>query len=342
MKSYQDLLKHILTNGTYKVTRAVDPVTGKQLGTISVFGRTLRVTLSEGFPLLTTKRVSFHNVKEELLWFLRGETNVKSLQAKGVKIWNEWAYDPEQKFGGRKKPQSDMVEEGDVGPTYGWQWRRWTVEQPLDFDETMGIPLMNFVEIDQIANVINTLKKNPNDRRMVVSAWNPADLDKMGLPPCHYAFQFVTREEHHPGCVSAILQGFTPDRWKNPLHSVCSCGLQTGRLPGYPRRRLDCMVHMRSTDSLLGLPYNLASYALLTHMVAKVVGMDAGDLMMTFADLHIYENHLAQVDEQLSRVPRPLPRLVLADKDDIDAFDSDDIKIEDYNPYPAIKAPVAV
>lgn len=352
MKSYQDILRDILTNGTYKVTRAVDPTTGKQIGAISVFGRQWRHKLSDGFPLLTTKRVPFRFVERELRWFLRGERNIKSLQAEGVTIWNEWAYDPEQKFGGRKTPLSPDDVEGDVGPAYGVQWRRWErpVEDPID-------AILDGNTIDQIKNVIETLKKNPNDRRLLVSAWNPADIGKMGLPPCHYAFQLSTHMEHLPACPASPeyspyvskVRGVEFDpmaRWRPAEVRECACAAVTGRIStegSRPLRRLDCMVQMRSTDAFLGLPFNIASYALLTHMIAQVTNMTKGDLIFSFGDLHIYENHLAQVEELLSRTPKALPKLgTRLGIWDIDEFDSDSIELTGYDPHPAIKAPVGV
>lgn len=343
MKSYQDLLRDILATGTYKSTRAVDPATGKNIGAVSVFGRMWKHDLATGYPLLTTKKMFFTGIMEELLWFLRGEQNVKSLQERGVKIWDAWAYDPEGKFGGRKEPLYKGEKEGSVGPTYGSQWRKWSAPKTVDefffhasavgtavatsvscFDDCEEHRLLTTYPIDQIANVIAALKANPNDRRLLVTAWNPADNDKIALPPCHYAFQLSTHMKHLPGCVKK-LRDF-------PI--TCACD---------PVRRLDCMVQMRSTDAFLGLPFNIASYAMLTHVIAQVVGMEVGELTFSFGDLHIYENHLDQVAEQLNRDPMALPQLFVSHTlKDIDELTSDKIALLYYVSHPAIKAAVGV
>lgn len=264
MKQYQDLLKHILENGHRKHDR-----TGT--GTISTFGYQMRFDLKDGFPLLTTKKVHLKSIIHELLWFLKGDTNVRYLQDNGVRIWNEWA-----------------DADGDLGHIYGYQWRSW--------------PAYDGGFIDQISEVVETIKKNPDSRRMIVSAWNVADLDRMNLPPCHAMFQFY------------VADG-----------------------------RLSLQLYQRSADSFLGVPFNIASYALLCMMVAQVCGLEPGEFIHTFGDVHIYLNHLAQVEEQLKREPRQLPRMVLnPDVKDIFGFKYEDFTLEDYNPWPPIKGEVSV
>ena len=264
MRPYLDLLRHVLDHGTQKNDR-----TGT--GTVSIFGAQLRFDLNAGFPLLTTKKVHLKSIIHELLWFLKGDTNVKYLKDKGVSIWNAWA-----------KP------DGELGPVYGYQWRSW--------------PAPDGRHIDQISQLIEQLKKNPDSRRMIVSAWNVADLDKMALMPCHAFFQFY------------VADG-----------------------------RLSCQLYQRSADMFLGVPFNIASYALLTLMVAQVCGFKPGDFVHTFGDTHIYNNHMAQVREQLSRAPRALPVMKLnpAVKNIFD-FTYQDFTLEGYDPHPAIKAPIAV
>ena len=274
MQAYKDLLNHILTHGHSK-----DDRTGT--GTISVFGYQLRHNLQEGFPLLTTKKIHLKSVIYELLWFLKGDTNIYYLTEHGVRIWNEWA-----------------DEKGDLGPVYGAQWRNWNGEG-----------------IDQIAEVLHTLKTNPDSRRMVVSAWNPSVMpdtsvsfaenvahNKAALPPCQALFQFY------------VMDG-----------------------------RLSCQLYQRSADAFLGVPFNIASYALLTQMMAHVTGLQVGEFVHSFGDLHIYKNHLEQVELQLSREPRPLPTMKLNEKvKDLFAFDYPDFTLEGYNPYPTIKGKVSV
>lgn len=264
MKQYLDLLQRIKTEGVKKEDR-----TGT--GTISVFGHQMRFNLEDGFPLLTTKKLHLKSIIHELLWFLKGDTNVKYLQENGVRIWNEWA-----------------DENGDLGHIYGYQWRSW--------------PDYNGGHIDQISEVIETIKNNPDSRRIIVSAWNVADLPNMNLPPCHAFFQFY------------VADG-----------------------------KLSLQLYQRSADSFLGVPFNIASYALLLMMVAQVTGLEVGDFVHTLGDAHIYNNHFEQIKEQLSRDPRKLPRMVInPDVKNIFDFKYEDFTLEDYDPHPHIKGVVAV
>ncbi|HZJ40147.1 MAG TPA: thymidylate synthase [Demequina sp.] len=260
---YEDLLRDVLATGTAKSDR-----TGT--GTLSTFGRQIRYDLSQGFPLLTTKRVHVRSIVGELLWFLRGDTNVRWLQERGITIWNEWA-----------------DADGELGPVYGYQWRSW--------------PAPDGRHVDQIAKVIESIKTNPDSRRHIVSAWNPALIDEMALPPCHALFQFY------------VADG-----------------------------KLSCQLYQRSADLFLGVPFNIASYALLTHMIAAQTGLDVGDFVWTGGDCHIYSNHMDQVELQLSRAPYPYPTLRLAQKESLLDYDIDDIEIVDYQHHPGIKAPIAV
>ena len=264
MRHYLDLMQHILDKGASKTDR-----TGT--GTLSVFGAQLRFDLQQGFPLLTTKKVHLKSIIHELLWFLKGETNIAYLKEHGVSIWDEWA-----------------DEKGELGPVYGYQWRSW--------------PAPDGRHIDQISKVVDEIRRNPDSRRLIVSAWNVADIDRMALAPCHAFFQFY------------VVDG-----------------------------KLSCQLYQRSADFFLGVPFNIASYALLTMMVAQVCGLKAGDFVHTFGDCHLYLNHLEQAREQLSREPKMLPRMVInPDVNDLFAFQYDDFSLVGYDPHPAIKAPVAV
>lgn len=264
MQAYLDLMRLVLEKGAEKSDR-----TGT--GTRSVFGHQIRFDLAQGFPLVTTKKLHLKSIIHELLWFLKGDTNVAYLKANGVSIWDEWA-----------------DEKGELGPVYGKQWRSW---QGADGRV-----------VDQISWLMAEIRRNPDSRRLVVSAWNPAELDRMALAPCHCLFQFH------------VAQG-----------------------------RLSCQLYQRSADIFLGVPFNIASYALLTHMIAHVSGLEAGDFVHTFGDAHLYNNHVEQAQLQLSRAPRPLPRLRIArEVTSIFDFNYDDFIIENYDPWPSIKAPVAV
>ncbi|ACK39037.1 thymidylate synthase [Listeria monocytogenes] len=314
MKQYLDLEKYVLENGTQKGDR-----TGT--GTISTFGYQMRFDLQEGFPIMTTKRVPFKLVVSELLWFLHGDTNIRYLLQHNNNIWNEWAFERFVKsddykgedmtdFGLRaerdpafkevyqaemEKFKTRILEDeafankyGELGNIYGKQWREWKTSQ----GET----------IDQLADLIEMIKTNPNSRRLIVSAWNPEDIPNMALPPCHSLFQFY------------VADG-----------------------------KLSCQLYQRSADIFLGVPFNIASYALLTHLIAREVGLEVGEFIHTMGDAHLYNNHIEQVKEQLSRTPHKLPKLVLSDKPaTIFDFDVADISLDGYNPDPAIKAPISV
>jgi thymidylate synthase len=264
MKQYHDLMQHVRDNGARKEDR-----TGT--GTISVFGYQMRFNLQDGFPLVTTKKLHLRSIIHELLWFLKGETNVAYLKENGVSIWDEWAR-----------------EDGELGPIYGYQWRSW--------------PTADGRHIDQISQVIETLKKNPDSRRIIVSAWNVGEIEHMALPPCHAFFQFY------------VADG-----------------------------KLSCQLYQRSADIFLGVPFNIASYALLTMMVAQVCGLEPGDFVHTFGDAHLYLNHLEQTELQLSRESRPLPKMKInpAVRNIFD-FKMEDFELLDYHPHPHIKAPVAI
>lgn len=264
MKQYLDLAQHILENGTQKTDRT-------STGTLSVFGAQLRFNLQHGFPLITTKKLHLRSIIHELLWFLKGDTNIQYLRDNGVTIWDEWA-----------------DENGNLGPVYGHQWRSW--------------PAPNGEAIDQIANVLNQIKQKPDSRRHMVTAWNPAEVDKMALPPCHALFQFY------------VADG-----------------------------KLSCQLYQRSADYFLGVPFNIASYALLTHMVAQQCNLEVGDFVWTGGDVHIYSNHIEQTKLQLSREPLALPTLKIARKPaSIFDYVFEDFEIVNYQSHPGIKAPIAV
>ncbi|NLG82267.1 MAG: thymidylate synthase [Bacilli bacterium] len=264
MEQYLELCRHVLKNGTRKEDR-----TGT--GTISTFGYQMRFDLAKGFPLLTTKKLHVKSIIHELLWFIKGDTNIKYLQENGVSIWNEWA-----------------DKNGDLGPVYGHQWRKWETKDGR--------------VIDQLSNVIDEIKKNPNSRRLIVSAWNVGDLDKMALPPCHLLFQFYVSNN-----------------------------------------KLSCQLYQRSADIFLGVPFNIASYSLLTMMVAHVCGLELGDFVHTLGDCHIYLNHLDQVNLQLTREPKPLPKMLInPEVKSIFDFKYEDFTLVDYDPHPHIKGEVSV
>ena len=263
MKQYLNLLNHVLTNGEIKNDR-----TG--IGTKSVFGWQMRFALKEGFPLLTTKKLHLKSIIYELLWFIKGDTNVRYLNKNNVRIWDDWA-----------------DENGDLGPVYGKQWRSW---------ENNGI------KIDQLKEAIDLIKTNPSSRRIIISSWNPSDIKKMALPPCHCLFQF------------------------NVINN-----------------KLSCQLYQRSADIFLGVPFNIASYALLTHMIAKLTGLKAGEFIHSIGDAHLYLNHLQQASLQIKRIPKPLPNLIIKKKpNSIEDFDFDDFEFNNYNSYPHISAPIAV
>jgi thymidylate synthase len=262
-QQYLDLLAELLEHGARKTDR-----TGT--GTLSLFGRQMRFSLQDSFPLLTTKKLHLKSIIYELLWFLSGNTNVRWLQERGVTIWDEWA-DPQ----------------GELGPVYGYQWRHWKTPDGR--------------EIDQITHVVDSLRRSPDSRRHMVVAWNPADVDKMALPPCHALFQFY------------VADG-----------------------------RLSCQMYQRSADVFLGVPFNIASYALLTLMIAQVTGLAPGEFVLALGDAHLYLNHVEQAREQLARAPRPFPRMRVAPRTDLFTFQYEDFAIEGYEPHPAIKAPIAV
>ncbi|MDR3500448.1 MAG: thymidylate synthase [Parvibaculum sp.] len=264
MKQYLDLMRHVRDHGTRKTDR-----TGT--GTLSVFGWQSRYDLADGFPMVTTKKLHLKSIVHELLWFLSGDTNIRYLKANGVGIWDEWADDA-----------------GDLGPVYGYQWRSW--------------PTPDGEKIDQIKNLVEQIKRNPDSRRLIVSAWNVADVDDMALPPCHCLFQFYVAEG-----------------------------------------KLSCQLYQRSADIFLGVPFNIASYALLTMMMAQVTGLKPGEFIHTFGDAHLYLNHLEQAEKQLAREPKPLPRMIInPDVKSIFDFTYDDFRLEGYEAHPHIAAPVAV
>ncbi|MBC7309730.1 MAG: thymidylate synthase [Tetrasphaera sp.] len=270
MRQYLDLLDHVMTHGVDKGDR-----TGT--GTRSYFGYQMRFDLSEGFPVLTTKKLHLRSIIGELLWFLRGDTNVRWLQERGIRIWNEWA-----------------DENGDLGPVYGYQWRSW--------------PTPDGRRIDQIAKVIESIRTNPDSRRHIVSAWNVADVDDMALPPCHTMFQFYVAPPAEPG----------------------------------GRGRLSCQLYQRSADIFLGVPFNIASYALLTMMIAQICDLEPGDFVHTLGDAHLYSNHVEQAREQLTREPMALPTMRISPRPAIDEYELEDFELIGYEAHPNIPAPIAV
>jgi len=335
MRPYLNLLQHILDNGTKK-----DDRTGT--GTLSVFGYQMRIPLSEGFPLLTTKKVFFRGITHELLWFLTGDTNIKYLVDQGVGIWNEWPYEG---YKASDEYQGETLEEfitkiresdefaakwGELGPVYGKQWIRW---------EGKDGKLIN-----QIKNVVDEIKKNPDSRRLIVSGWNVADIQelihgKRSAPPlCHTVFQFYVEPQgsSQEPLDSAAL--FSSERARSGAK-----GERVERQRSLARGKLSCQLYQRSADAFLGVPFNIASYSLLTHMIAQACDLEVGDFVHTFGDVHLYLNHLDQAREQLSREPRALPTLKLnPEVKDVFKFTFGDIAVEDYDPHPAIKAPIAV
>ncbi|MFP3939076.1 MAG: thymidylate synthase [Thermoanaerobaculia bacterium] len=310
MRPYLDLLQHILDHGVEKADR-----TGT--GTRSVFGHQMRFDLAEGFPALTTKKLHLRSIIHELLWFLSGSTNVRDLQAHGVSIWDPWA-----------------DEDGELGPIYGAQWRSWRGPDGQT--------------VDQIARVVEQLRTNPDSRRILVSAWNPAEIEEMKLPPCHTLFQFYSAPVGREAGVSAG-QG---RGGHGPAGDGAREGAPETRTPeaeggdseaALERRRLSCQLYQRSADVFIGVPFNIASYALLTLMIARATDHEPGDFVHTFGDAHLYLNHLDQAREQLTREPRPLPRMVLDPAvRRLEDFRYESFRLEGYDPHPHIKAPIAV
>lgn len=292
MQQYLDFVRHILENGERK-----DDRTG--VGTISTFGYQMRFDLSKGFPLLTTKKVYLRAIIHELLWFIKGETNIRPLVLENVKIWNDWPY---KKYTESSEYKGETMEEfiekikvdekfakvwGELGPVYGHEWRHFDGQDCY---------------VDQLARVINEIKTNPNSRRLIVNAWQAAYVDEMALPPCHMAFQFYVRNG-----------------------------------------KLSCQLYQRSADAFLGVPFNIASYSLLTMMIAKICNLEVGEFVHTFGDCHIYTNHIEQINLQLTREPRPLPQMIIhGDQKDIEDFKFEDFELVGYDPHPAIKGAVAV
>ncbi len=298
MKQYLDLLQYVLDHGTERQDR-----TGT--GTVGVFGYQMRFDLGRGFPVLTTKKLHLRSIIYELLWFLRGDTNIKYLKDHGVSIWDEWA-----------------DAEGNLGPVYGSQWRSWP-------DGRGGT-------IDQIANVVEQIKTNPYSRRLMVTAWNPAEIEDMALPPCHCLFQFYVEPGSTSGRVAESLSGKVATQSNNSATQPLSHSEA-------PKGRLSCQLYQRSADIFLGVPFNIASYALLTMMMAQVCGLEPGEFVHTFGDAHIYKNHLDQVHLQLTREPRPLPTMhINPERKSIFDFEYEDFRLEGYDPHPHIKGEVSV
>lgn len=360
MIAYLQLLDDILANGVQKTDR-----TGT--GTISLFGRMLRFDMVDGFPALTTKKLYMKGVIHELLWFVSGSTNIQPLVKNGVRIWTAWPL----KHYNQSNPDATMTQEefenrivsdytfalrwGELGPVYGKQWRKWNGKvqvyesestshttfpkdlQVISEDRAWG-DVTGFTYIDQLQNAIDLLKTTPDSRRIIVNAWNPADIEEMsksGLPPCHYAYQFCTRPLSQEEREAIFTRS-----WFHMGGVIMPKSLDAA---GIPRYKLDILVNMRSTDVYLGAPFNVASYALLLHMVAKLTGMVPGELVLVMADCHLYRNHGDQAREQLTRKPYPLPTLQIhGDQKTIDDFKFEDFELVNYQSWPAISAPIAV
>lgn len=406
MKQYHDLMAEVFAKGTPKKDR-----TGT--GTLSIFGHQMRFNLQEGFPLVTTKRCHLRSIIHELLWFLKGDTNIQYLKDNGVTIWDEWCLAEDEvvnkplvkseraklavegeyckedllqlikkldkmgpvagqqyldEMGVPKTLPSIMRRAGDLGPVYGKQWRAWQHHEIIAADDKEGLdnatskggewiaggddlmngdttPYVYRFETDQIAKVMDQLKNDPDNRRIIVSAWNVADLDDMALAPCHAFFQFYTREMSLDERVQWAEENDN-ELWSDYIHATfVDENTRLGWLDkaGVPTRKLSCQLYQRSCDIFLGLPFNIASYALLIHMFAQQANMVVGDFVWTGGDVHLYSNHLEQARTQLGRTPRPLPKLIIKRKpDSIFDYKFEDFDIEGYDPHPAIKAPVAI
>lgn len=406
MKQYQDLMAEVFAKGTPKKDR-----TGT--GTLSIFGHQMRFNLQEGFPLVTTKRCHLRSIIHELLWFLKGDTNIQYLKDNGVTIWDEWCLAEDEvvnkplvkseraklavegeyckedllqlikkldkmgpvagqqyldEMGVPKTLPSIMRRAGDLGPVYGKQWRAWQHHEIIAADDKEGLdnatskggewiaggddlmngdttPYVYRFETDQIAKVMDQLKNDPDNRRIIVSAWNVADLDDMALAPCHAFFQFYTREMSLDERVQWAEENDN-ELWSDYIHATfVDENTRLGWLDkaGVPTRKLSCQLYQRSCDIFLGLPFNIASYALLIHMFAQQANMVVGDFVWTGGDVHLYSNHLEQARTQLGRTPRALPKLIIKRKpDSIFDYKFEDFDIEGYDPHPAIKAPVAI
>lgn len=365
MKQYLDLLEHVLKNGTVKENR-----TG--INTVGVFGYQMRFNMADGLPLLTTKRMFIKGIVHELLWFIAGNTNIKYLVDNGISLWTDW---PLKNYNSKNHRDDQMTKEwfenaihnnskfakewGELGPVYGKQWRDWETVNFYKKDEPWGENIHSWISyrdgsarvwqgIDQLQNVIDQIRKEPMSRRLIVSAWNPADIDEMavsGLPPCHCFFQFNCRPltlkqriQYDRGRVVGDYALHAPDTECVSDKSVHET-LDNRKVP---RHYLDLMLYQRSADIFLGVPFNIASYALLLHMIAEVTNTVPGEFVHTLGDAHIYENHLDQVKEQLTRSPKTLPILNLTHRDSIDDFCFEDVKIEGYTSHSAIKGDVAV
>jgi thymidylate synthase len=337
-KAYQELLEKILTKGKEKRDR-----TGT--GTISIFSHTLEMDMSEGFPLLTTKKMFTRGIIHELLWFLNGDTNIKYLVDNGVNIWNADAfreyYNKSHEFKGDWPDDIDSFKEriktddkfaekwGQLGPVYGQQWVNWDIGKKEPVTWEYGAPTKHkIVGINQIQNAIDTLNNNPDSRRIIVSAWNVGELDKMALPPCHWAFELYTEE-------------LTDDEISNEIEKL-GTGRNKETMSVIPKRKLHLKWHQRSVDTFLGLPFNIASYGFLLHMFAQQTNMVPGTLIGDLTNVHIYKNHIEQCKEQLSREPMRLPKLALCKPKDIFSYEFEDFLIKDYESHPSIKGKISV